>query len=220
MERNNRWLESAHRAAVTSAAVLTVPAFSSLFLANMTPGAAGLMERLMPAWGWLIGAWSASVAYVCGCLVFSTGFRESLLARVSGLSERDEREELVTAKAARSVYLVTLAGFIAAGLIGMVRFNVFAYTRWEGDHVPRLEKVGPYELRRGTVARHAFLMWPSLALPVDRQIPPAGTEVERGPALYYYEGGSVFGPEVSRTFFALALIQILLLHLFARRARA
>ena len=66
------------------------------------------------------------------CVAFDAGFRERLLARIAGFSERDEREELVTAKAARAVYLVTLAGFLAAGLFSMVRFNVFAYTRWAG----------------------------------------------------------------------------------------
>lgn len=219
MRKSDRLLRGLHRGVLTAMAVLTIPALGSLFLANMTPGAAKLMESLMPVWGWLIGAWCASVVYLCGCIVFSTSFREALLARLSGFSERDEREELVTAKAARSVFLATLAGFLAAGLLGMVRLNVFAYTRWEGGSVPPLAKVGRYELRRGKVEKTGFLMWPSLGLPFAKAPEPQSAALERGSTQYFYGGGSVFEPEVARTFFALALIQILLLHLFARRVR-
>ena len=218
MKKTDRVLGGLHKAMLGLMAILTVPALGSVFLANMTPGTARIMESISPAWGWMIGVWSATIAYFCGGIVWSTGFREALLSRISGFRERDEREEIVTAKAARSVFLVTLAGFLAAGLLGMVRMNIFSYTRWEGDSVPELVKVGPYELRKGNVAKKSFFMWPSLGLPdVDRY--PKSTEIERGNTQYYYEGGSIFGPEVSRTFFALALIQVLLLHLFARRVR-
>ena len=219
MKRSDKILSALHRAVLTVMVVLTIPAFGSLFLGNLTARTAGIMENVMPVWGWMIGVWSASIVYFCFCIIWSTGFREALLARLSGFSERDEREELVTAKAARSVYLVTLAGFLAAGLFGMLRVNIFEYTRWAGESVPPLAKVGPYELRKGTVAAKGFLMWPSLGLPAASAPHPRSTEIERGNTRYYYEWESIFEPEVARTFFALALIQILLLHLFARRVR-
>lgn len=219
MKGSDRILRRLHQAILATMTVLTAPALGSLFLANMTPGTARIMEFALPAWGWVIGVWAATIVYFCGCIVWSTNFREALLSRISGFKERDEREEIITAKAARSVFLVTLAGFLAAGLLGMVRINVFSYTRWEGDAVPALEKVGPHELRRGKVARTRFLMWPSLGLPIKRAPYPEFVELERGNTQYYYEGGSLFEPEVARTFFALALIQVLLLHLFARRMR-
>ena len=118
------------------------------------------------------------------------------------------------------MFLATLAGFLAAGLLGLVRVNVFGYTRWAGGSVPPLAKVGRYELRKGTVAQHGFLMWPSLGLPTARASDSGLAELERGDTQYSYGGGPLFGPEVARTFFALALVQILLLHLFARRVRA
>ncbi len=220
MKRIDRTLRGLHRAALAAMAILTIPALGSLYLTNMTAGMAKFMEGAAPIWGWMIGVWAATIVYFCCCLVWSTSFREALLARLSGFRERDEREEIVTAKAARSVFLVTLAGFLGAGLFGMVRVNVFTYTRWEGGAVPPLTKVGPYELRKGTVAKRGFLMWPSLGLPIARIPEEEVSELERGDTQYYYEGGSIFGPEVSRTFFALALIQVLLLQLFARRARA
>lgn len=209
-----------HGLALAALVALSVPMLLALYLANLSPALARLLETLSAAWGRMMAAWSLSAVYFVGCLIFSTTFRERLLTRVAGLEERDEREEIVTAKAARAVYLVTLAGFIAVGLLGLLRVNVFESTRWQGDRVPPLVKVGPYQLRKGTVAKRTLIMWPSLGLATAQPSRPNFVERELGSTQYYYESGSVFGPEVSRTFFALALVQILLLHLFARRARS
>lgn len=219
MKKTDRLPQRIHRAVLTVMAVLTIPALGSILFVDMTPSKAAILERAMPVWSWMIGVWCATIVYFCGCMIVSTDFREALLARLSGFMERDEREEMMTAKAARSVFLVTLAGFLAAGVLGMVRLNVFTYSRWEGASVPPLTKVGPYELRRGTLEKKGMILWPSLGLQTAEPPRPDYTEFERGNALYFYAGGSLFGPEVSRTFFALALIQVLLLQLFARRAR-
>jgi hypothetical protein len=197
------------------------PAALLAFLAlERTVGGARVLERLAPAWGWLMGAWFLSGVYFCACLVASAGFRERLLARLSGFQERDEREELVTAKAARAVFLATLGCFIAAGLAGMVKINSFSYTRWRGGRVPPLERVGPYELRRGEVEKKGFLMWPSVGIPGEAVRFPELADRAEGGTQYVYASGSLFGQEVARTFFALAALQVLLFHLFARRVRA
>ncbi|MBI3288765.1 MAG: hypothetical protein HYZ74_04525 [Elusimicrobia bacterium] len=219
MKEVYRLLPTLHRIVLTALFSLSVPMLLGLFLANLTPGAARAMEAVAPVWGWMMALWSASALYFLGCMAFSTGFRERLLTRIAGLNERDEREEIVTAKAARAVYLVTLAGFMAAGLLGMLRVNIFEYTRWKGDVVPPLVNVGPYQLRKGEVAKKGFVMWPSLGLPKVSAPYPEFVERERGSTQYFYESFSIFKPEVARTFFALALIQVLLLHLFARRVR-
>jgi len=85
--------------------------------------------------------------------------------------------------------------------------------------VPPLVKLGPNELRKGQVDKRAFVMWPSLGLPNANGPRPDFVDREDGATQYSYESGSIFGPEVAQTFFALALIQVLLLHLFARRVR-
>lgn len=209
-----------HRAVLAYLAIFTIPALLAFLLLDVTASGTRIMESLTHVWMWLMSLWFLSAAYFCGCLVLSGSFREALLARMSGFKERDEREEIVTAKAARSVFLVTLGCFIAAGLFGMIRFNAFSYTRWQGDRVPPLVKVGPYELRKGKVAKKGFIMWPSIGIPNARTLyHPEFTEREVGNTLYFYDGGCVFGPEVSRTFFALAALQVLLFHLFARRVR-
>ena len=215
-----RALSFTHKAVLAYLAAFTAPALLAFLLSDLPAKGARVMERLAPAWGALTCLWFLCAVYFCGCLVLSRGFRETLLTRISGFRERDEREEIVTAKAARSVFLVTLGCFIAAGLAGMIRLNVFSATRWESGRVPPLAKVGPYELRKGQVSKKGFVMWPSIGIPAARPPRPQYTEREAGGALYYYEGGYIFGPEVSRTFFALAVLQVLLFHLFARRLRA
>lgn len=219
MGKLDRLLAFLHRAVLVYLAIFTIPALLSFLLSDLTISATRVMERLTPVWGWLMSLWFLSAVYFCCCLILSGGFREALLTRISGFKERDEREEIVTAKAARSVFLVTLGCFIAAGLIGMIRMNIFEYTRWQGDRVPPLVKVGPYELRKGQVAKKGFIMWPSVGIPSTRGPHPEFTEREIGGTQYFYESSSAFGPEVSRMFFALAALQVLLFHLFARRVR-
>ncbi|MBI4061053.1 MAG: hypothetical protein HY403_06450 [Elusimicrobia bacterium] len=219
MEKIDRLLAFLHRAVLAYLAVFTVPALLAFFCLDLTPGFARIMERLAPVWMGLMSLWFLSAAYFCCCLILSGGFREALLTRLSGFKERDEREEIVTAKAARSVFLVTLGFLIAAGLIGMVRLNVFSYTRWKGDRVPPLVKIGRHELRRGEVVRSGYALWPSIGIPGTKAPSPEFTEREVGGAQYYHAGGYVFGPEVSRLFFAVAALQVLLFHLFSRRMR-
>ncbi|MBI4249684.1 MAG: hypothetical protein HY611_09290 [Elusimicrobia bacterium] len=54
-------------------------------------------------------AWILSLAYVFLALLFYRRFRETLLARLAGFKEGDERERLVTADAARATFLLMLA---------------------------------------------------------------------------------------------------------------
>ncbi|MBI4248936.1 MAG: hypothetical protein HY611_05490, partial [Elusimicrobia bacterium] len=197
MQKINEISAFLHRAVLLFLAAFAVPALLVFLLPEMGAGAAGVMERLAPAWGWLMNLWFLSAAYFCGCLIASSGFRENLLARISGFRERDEREELVTAKAARSMFLLTLGCFITAGLAGMIRFNIFSFTRWEGGAVPPLVKVGPYELRQGHVAKKGLIFWPSLGIPKAPDRFPEFTELEHRGAQYYYESGAIFAPEVS-----------------------
>lgn len=218
MGKTARLLSLLHRGVLAYMVLLAAPALLGVLLAGRWPG---LAEGLATKAGNLaLALWSFSAVYFCACLVLSPSFRERLLARAAGFAERDEREEVVTAKAARSVFLMTLGGLVAAGLAGMVRMNVYAFTRWKGGAVPPLVKVGPHELRRGEVERRGFIMWPSLGLPDARPARPRSAEREVGAAQYYVESGSLFGPEVPRLFFGLAAVQVLLFHLFARRLRA
>ena len=63
--------------------------------------------------------WMLSLAYCVLALLFYEAFRESLLSRLAGFREQDERERLVTARAARATFLLTLAFQIALLVMSM-----------------------------------------------------------------------------------------------------
>ncbi len=76
--------------------------------------------------------WILSLLYVFLALLFYKAFRESLLARLAGFQESDEREQLVTAHAARNTFLLMLAIEI-----------VFLVMRLTSFHLVRYEKPNP-----------------------------------------------------------------------------
>jgi len=53
--------------------------------------------------------WILTLGYFPLVLLFSRGFRERLLPQLAGFVERDEREEAITATAARHTFLIVLA---------------------------------------------------------------------------------------------------------------
>ena len=54
-------------------------------------------------------AWILSLGYSVTALLFDRNLREKILTRLAGFREGDEREALVTARASRSTFLLTLA---------------------------------------------------------------------------------------------------------------
>lgn len=59
--------------------------------------------------GIIFGLWMLFSLYLCLRLIFASEFRAHMLPRLAFFKERDERELLITAQAARSSFLTTLA---------------------------------------------------------------------------------------------------------------
>ena len=68
--------------------------------------------------------WVLCLAYCVLALLFHKTFRESLLSRLAGFHEQDERERLVTARAARATFLLTLALQIALLIMSLTAVHV------------------------------------------------------------------------------------------------
>lgn len=86
-------------------APLFIPYCAWILLSKAQPpesGILGFINVLSFIWVW-------SILYFFLSLVFYSGFRETLMGRIAGFKERDEREELATAKAARHTFLLMLA---------------------------------------------------------------------------------------------------------------
>ena len=59
--------------------------------------------------GLVLGAWMLLTVYLAARLLISGTFREEMLARITFMKERDEREALLTGKATKTTFLMTLA---------------------------------------------------------------------------------------------------------------
>ncbi len=57
----------------------------------------------------LIGLWGVSVAYVASRFIVNGSFRERALRKISGIRERDEREELLVGRASKAYVLFNFA---------------------------------------------------------------------------------------------------------------
>lgn len=80
-----------------------------------------LMGRVINQFGFI---WILSVAWHPAALVLDRGLRESLMARLAGFREGDERELLVTAAAARATFLLMLAMQVVLLLMTLTTIRV------------------------------------------------------------------------------------------------
>ena len=68
--------------------------------------------------------WILSAIYFFLAIVLNRGFRESLLARLAGFKERDEREQSVTGHAARNSFLIVLATLVLCLAMSLTRVRL------------------------------------------------------------------------------------------------
>lgn len=68
--------------------------------------------------------WFIALIYFLFALIFSSAFREMLLARLARLRERDEREERITGLASKSAFLSTLAVLILLLFVSIVDVQI------------------------------------------------------------------------------------------------
>lgn len=92
---------------------LPVAALSAVIARLCDPGAnrgtGGLAALMYDLSGAVIGAMMLLAFYLCVRLMVSKAFRETVLARMTLIRERDEREVMLTGKAAKATMLTSLA---------------------------------------------------------------------------------------------------------------
>ncbi|MBI4054765.1 MAG: hypothetical protein HY402_01380 [Elusimicrobia bacterium] len=140
--------------------------------------------------------WILSLAYVFLALLFYKDFRETLLARLAGFKESDERERIVTSNAARTTFLMTLAIQIVLLIISLT--NVHLVRNPDGHGVLSVglgfssDQFDIYALPSNRSARSA---------------PLGSVEV----------GGNLLPPNISPILMLLLLVQIGIFKLVSRR---
>ena len=97
--------------------------FGDLFL-KMVAGQSGF-------WGWLNsfigitwGVWIVCTLYLGVALVFSSTFREQLVARMIRLKERDERETFSAGVAAKKTFLLSIAVISFLFIVSLMQFQI------------------------------------------------------------------------------------------------
>ncbi|HAH07687.1 MAG TPA: hypothetical protein DCM05_14385 [Elusimicrobia bacterium] len=138
-------------------------------------------------------AWVLSLAYCVAALLFYKEFRESLLSRLAGFREQDERERLVTAHAARNTFLLTLA---LQTVLLILSLTTVSLVRNPDGH-------GMLSIGMG---------FSSSNLDVWAREAPARQE---GPGLYF--GGHLLPPNTAPIFLLTILIQLAAFRLSSRR---
>ncbi|WP_027938304.1 hypothetical protein [Anaeroarcus burkinensis] len=73
----------------------------------------------------IFGSWMIISIFLSSRLVTSTRFREYISSKVSFLKERDEREFLLTGKAARNTMLTTMAVLLLLFCLSCFQFSVY-----------------------------------------------------------------------------------------------
>lgn len=74
--------------------------------------------------GLLFSMWILSCSYIGMALIFSKKYREQLLTRITGIKERDEREEIIVGRAARNTFLFNLGLLTFIFIISSFQINV------------------------------------------------------------------------------------------------
>lgn len=84
---------------------------------------------LLPRWlevlvGYLTLAWFISLVYVLVAFFVRRSFRLAVLCKLSGLTERDERDSFIVNQAARKTFLFTLAMILTALFLSVINFDL------------------------------------------------------------------------------------------------
>jgi len=90
-------------------AVLGLALFCGFYERGFFKGPAAGLAVLHDLTGLVLAVWMALTIYLSARLIVSEPFRDKVLARITFIKERDEREALLTGKATKTTFLATLA---------------------------------------------------------------------------------------------------------------
>lgn len=82
----------------------------------------GLVNALS---GLFIAAWMVISLYLCFRLMVSEALRDQVISRITFMRERDEREAILTGRATRTTFLITLAMLIFLFFLSCIQVSVY-----------------------------------------------------------------------------------------------
>jgi len=96
-----------------------------LYSNGMLKQAGGFIEYMNGFAGLLIAAWMALSLYLSIRLVVSGPFRDKVMSRITFIRERDERESMLTGKAAKTAFLTTLSLLVLLFFLSCFQVSVY-----------------------------------------------------------------------------------------------
>jgi hypothetical protein len=104
--------------------LLAIFSYSYNFEANASSGS--YLEMIYDFAGIMFGSWMLLSIYLAVRLIFSGAFREKVLTRLTFIKERDEREVMLTGKAAKTTMLTTIAILIFLFCLSCFQISVYS----------------------------------------------------------------------------------------------
>ncbi|VBB07124.1 Hypothetical protein LUCI_2368 [Lucifera butyrica] len=105
--------------------IIVLAVFSYLHDSGIIASAYSYLEHLYNFAGFMFALWMLLSVYLGIRLMFSGTFREKVLTRITFIKERDEREVMLTGKAAKTTMLTTLAILIFFFCLSCFQVSVY-----------------------------------------------------------------------------------------------
>ena len=109
--------------------VLICIAWSTVWSGDVLVDASPLAKMAWEVLSWNLMLWFAVLILFLIFLVVVPDAREKTLARLANLKERDEREQFITGKAARTPYISTLSVMMLLLFISIFSLNIYRVSK-------------------------------------------------------------------------------------------
>ncbi len=106
-------------------AFIVLAAFSYVYSSGVVNHANAYLNLLNSIVGFVFALWMALALYLCVRLMVSEPFRDQVLTKLTFIRERDEREALLTGKAARTTFLTSLAVLIFLFCLSCFQVSIY-----------------------------------------------------------------------------------------------
>lgn len=100
-------------------------AFGYFHSQGMVERESGFFSLLNAVSGLFIAAWLVFFLFLCLRLAVSESFRDQVLSKITFMKERDEREAVLTGKATKATFFVTLAVLILLFSLSCIQVSVY-----------------------------------------------------------------------------------------------
>jgi hypothetical protein len=105
--------------------VIILGIFSYFYGMDIFKGPQGLVKLLYNCAGLVFAIWMLLAIYLCVRLLLSSSFRNTVLAKLTFIRERDEREVMLTGKATKTTFLTSLAILIFLFCLSCFQVSIY-----------------------------------------------------------------------------------------------